>query len=158
MGAGRYDFFDGNGHAGHPAVDIFVCDRDHDSREDGTGRFAIVVSVCGGIVVSATRAWSRDSVDARGKVLRGGISCWIFDPVKARLYYYAHLSRLDIGAGERVDAGTPIGCIGRTGANASQPRSSTHLHFMCLSLEGPDPAPVNPRSILCGNDSVKPPR
>ena len=37
-----YDYFDGNKHGGHPAQDIFIRDKNQDSKDDATGRFVNV--------------------------------------------------------------------------------------------------------------------
>ena len=52
---------------------------------------------------------------------------------------YAHLSRIDVGAGRSVVAGTPVGAVGSTGVS-----TGPHLHFE-LRLRG---AALNPLSAL----------
>ena len=148
-GASAYSFFDGNGHRGHPALDLFIPDRNFDSKDDRTGRFVDVVSISDGLVVSVTRAWTGDSLDAEGHLLRGGICVWMFDPVRQALLYYAHLANVQVRAGEKLRAGSILGQLGRTGKNAARRRSSTHLHIMCLSLKTAVPTPRNLYDDLC---------
>jgi peptidoglycan LD-endopeptidase LytH len=149
VGSEEYSLFDGNRHRGHPAMDIFILDRDMDSRDDRTMHEVDVVSISDGIVISATRGWTQDSVDVEGGVLRGGICVWIYQPRQDALMYYAHLRDLAVHVGETVTAGSLLGHLGRTGKNAAPPRSSTHLHLMCLSLHGTAPAPRNIYDMLC---------
>ena len=47
-----YDWFDGNRHKGHPSLDIFIRDKNHDDRDDRTGSYVQVLSLTGGVVVA----------------------------------------------------------------------------------------------------------
>jgi hypothetical protein len=139
-----YDFYDGNRHGGHPAHDLFICDRDQDSRDDRSGREVPVVAFSAGVVVATATEWTP------GSDLRGGIYIWIYDPASDRFCYYAHLGRADVRPGQTVRAGEPLGVLGRSGKNAWAKRSPTHLHFMVLAWEGGRMTPVDPWLELLG--------
>lgn len=132
-----YDFFDGNAHGGHPAFDIFIHDRDQDSRDDRTGKEVQVLSLTRGIVVALEREWTP------GSPLRGGKYIWVYDPDKDMLIYYAHNAELLVVLGEIVSPGDPLATVGRTGFNAAQRRSPTHLHLSVLKVHDGRPQPVN---------------
>jgi murein DD-endopeptidase MepM/ murein hydrolase activator NlpD len=139
-----YSFFDGNKHKGHPAHDIFILDKNQDCIDDKTGKNVAVVAVSNGIVVGLDTTWETNSL------LRGGKYIWIYSRAYHSLFYYAHLSQAMVGIGDAVQAGQPIGYVGRTGLNAYKKRSPTHLHFMQLKLtEQYIPEPINPFSLLC---------
>lgn len=55
---------------------------------------------------------------------------------------YAHLSRIDVRSGERVECGQPIGAIGSTGMS-----TGPHLHYEVIRSG----RPVNPRDYLSLN-------
>ncbi len=137
-----YDWYDGNRHGGHPALDIFIRDRNQDDLDDRTGRPVQVLSVTGGIVVAVENEWTNKSR------LRGGKYLWIYDPSSGALVYYAHNSSLTVGLGDIVKPGDPIAFVGRTGLNAARKRSPTHLHLTLLtvgtdgSLVPEDPYPL----------------
>ena len=135
--AAGYDYFDGNRHGGHPAFDLFIIDRNQDSLDDRTGQPVMIVSITGGIVVAAEPAWE----EASG--LRGGKYLWIYDPVKHLLFYYAHNHELLVRVGDRIEPGTPIATVGRSGFNAAKQRSPTHLHLTVLEIVNGHPSPVN---------------
>jgi len=133
-----YDYFDGNRHGGHPAQDIFIHDRNQDSKDDRTGKFVNVCSVSNGIVVASENNWNSISP------LRGGKYIWIYDPDNNSLFYYAHTNEVLVNVGQIINAGDPIATVGRTGLNAFKQRSPTHLHFMELALDKEFyPKPVN---------------
>ena len=132
-----YDYFDGNRHGGHPSFDLFIIDRDQDSLDDRTGEPVTVVSMTGGIVVAAETEW------AEGSPLRGGKYLWIYDPDKRLLIYYAHNRDLLVAVGDRVEPGTPIATVGRSGFNAAKRRSPTHLHLTVLEVGVGRPQPLD---------------
>jgi murein DD-endopeptidase MepM/ murein hydrolase activator NlpD len=133
-----YDFFDGNRHKGHPGHDIFIRDKNQDGLDDVTGRPVEVISVSSGIVVSVNLNWEPSSP------IRGGNYIWIYDPIKSRYYYYAHLDEIFVSVGQIVSKGERLGTVGRTGVKAYPKSSPTHLHFVVhQSIEG-HPKPINP--------------
>ena len=132
-----YDYFDGNRHGGHPSYDLFIHDRNRDSRDDATGEPVIVRAMTAGVVVAAEPQWAETST------LRGGRYLWIYEPVEHLLIYYAHNRDLLVAVGDRVMPGTPIATVGRSGFNAYRQRSPTHLHLTVLRLENGRPRPIN---------------
>jgi len=140
--SGGYDFFSGNRHGGHPALDIFIQDRNQDSRDDRTGQPVRVLSLTGGVVVALEREWEASSS------LRGGKYIWIYDPANELLVYYAHNEELQVQLGQIVEPGQPLATVGRSGLNAAKRRSPTHLHFSVLRLVGGQPQPLNVYSDL----------
>lgn len=130
-----YDFFTGNRHGGHPALDIFISDRNQDSLDDRTGKPVTVLSVTGGVVVALEKDWDKTSK------LRGGKYIWIFDPGTNLLLYYAHNNDLMVDLGDIVSPGFPLATVGRSGLNAARRRSPTHLHFSVLKLVDGHPSP-----------------
>lgn len=146
-----YDWYDGNQHGGHPAVDIFIRDRNRDDLDDRTGAPVQVVSMTGGVVVALENDWPPKSK------LRGGKYLWIYDPSNGSLVYYAHNRELAVGLGDIVSPGDPIAIVGRTGLNAAKKRSPTHLHLTILSIGSDgalvpeDPYPVLHRSETRGD-------
>lgn len=132
-----YDYFDGNAHGGHPAHDLFMRDRNQDSLDDGTGNLVAVVAMEGGLIVSVENNWAQNSP------LRGGRYLWIYNPWDSSLTYYAHNETILVRIGDWVKPGAPVATVGRTGHNALQKRSPTHLHLMHLKVEGGRPRPVN---------------
>lgn len=123
-----YDYFQGNKHTGHPAHDIFILDKNQDSKDDNTLQPVAVVAVTSGLVVAHEDTWAEDSP------LRGGKYLWIFHPKNNRLYYYAHNDALSVQTGDFVTAGQKIAVVGRTGLNAFKQRSPTHLHLSMLEI------------------------
>jgi murein DD-endopeptidase MepM/ murein hydrolase activator NlpD len=88
----------------------------------------------------------------------GGRAVWLHDPALDVTYYYAHLDRWTVRAGQRVSAGQTIGLVGNTG-NASS--GSPHLHFGVYRADGQatDPMPyLNgaglPVPLLNGDSSL----
>ncbi len=137
-----YNFFAGNRHRAHPALDIFIRDRDQDQRDVRTGAFVPVLSLTGGIVVALETSWEP------GSLLRGGKYLWIYDPASDALVYYAHNRQLTVGLGAIVSPGDPIALVGRTGLNAYKKRSPTHLHITALKLGNGTLTPVNLYPLL----------
>jgi len=137
-----YDFFDGNRHKGHPGHDIFIRDKNQDGLDDVNGRPIEVISVSSGIVVSANLNWEPSSP------IRGGNYVWIYDPIKSRYYYYAHLNEIFVSVGQIVSKADRLGTLGRTGVKAYLKRSPTHLHFVVHHSVAGYPKPINPYSEL----------
>jgi murein DD-endopeptidase MepM/ murein hydrolase activator NlpD len=133
---GGYDFFSGNRHGGHPAYDIFIRDRNQDSRDDRSGNSVAVLSMTGGIVVALEKSWQQ------GSGLRGGKYIWVYDPANNLLVYYAHNEELFVELGAIVKPGDLLATMGRSGFNAAKRRSPTHLHFSVLHLNSGTPVPV----------------
>jgi len=137
-----YDYFDGNNHGGHPAHDLFIRDSNQDSRDDVTGEPVSVLAMENGLVISVENTWEKNSL------LRGGRYLWIYNPRDNSLTYYAHNDTIVVRNGDWVKPGQPIATVGRTGYNASQMRSPTHLHLMHLKIENGLPRPENRFSKL----------
>jgi len=137
-----YDFFDGNDHKGHPGHDIFIRDKNQDGLDDVTGEPVKVLSASPGIVVSINLDWKPSSP------LRGGNYIWIFEPIKSRYYYYAHLNEVFVKVGQIVSKGDRLGTVGRTGVNAYPKKSPTHLHFVVHESINGYPKPINPYTEL----------
>ncbi|MEI7816689.1 MAG: M23 family metallopeptidase [Desulfuromonadales bacterium] len=123
-----YDFFSGNSHGGHPAYDIFIRDRNQDSRDDRSGKAVQIVSMTGGVVVAFEKEWQQ------GSKLRGGKYIWVYDPANDLLVYYAHNEELFVEPGTIVKPGDLLATMGRSGLNAAKRRSPTHLHFSMLRI------------------------
>lgn len=140
---GRYDFFDGNSHKGHPALDIFINDYNQDCIDDKTAKSINVLSMTEGVVLAAEMKWDTSST------LRGGKYIWIYDPSNQLLLYYAHNNTINIKPGQVVKPGDIIATCGRTGLNAFMKRSPTHLHLMVLKIsENNYPKPINPYNYI----------
>lgn len=133
-----YRFFTGNPEGRHPSLDLFIHDRDQDSRDDRSGQPVTIVAYTSGVVVGLNRQWSP------GDPQRGGLYVWLYDPRTEHYSYYAHLSRVDVELGQTVAAGTPLGLLGRSGKNASQRRSPTHLHLQVLAWQRDNLVPFTP--------------
>ena len=137
-----YDFFDGNQHKDHPGHDLFIRDNNQDGLDDITGKPVEVISVSSGIVVSVNINWEVSSP------IRGGNYIWIFEPIKSRYYYYAHLNEVFVKVGQLVSKGDRLGTVGRTGVKAYPKRSPTHLHFVAHQSADGYPKPINPYTEL----------
>ena len=135
-----YDWFLGRDSKGHPGHDLFIHDRDRDSRDDRTGEPVRVLSIAAGIVVAYAPEWDASSG------LRGGRYVYVYSPAQRGIFYYAHNASILVKPGDVVTAGQPIATVGRTGRNAAMPRSPTHLHVMFLAI-GDDGYP-RPRDIF----------
>jgi murein DD-endopeptidase MepM/ murein hydrolase activator NlpD len=133
-----YDFFDGDQHKGHPGHDIFIRDKNQDGLDDITTKPVEVIAASPGIVVSVNLNWEPSSP------IRGGNTIWIYDPIRSRYYYYAHLNEIFIKVGQVVSKGERLATVGRTGAKAYPKRSPTHLHFTVHQSKDGYPKPVNP--------------
>jgi murein DD-endopeptidase MepM/ murein hydrolase activator NlpD len=132
-----YDFYRGNLHNGHPSLDIFIPDRNHDCLDDRSGKSVQVLSMTSGIVVAAEENWET------GSYLRGGRYLWVYDPGNDLLVYYAHNERLLVEAGDLVRPGDSIATVGRSGYNAAKQRSPTHLHLTVLKINRGRMTPVD---------------
>ncbi len=137
-----YDFFDGNDHRGHPGHDIFIRDKNQDGLDDRTGKPVEVISASPGMVVSVNFDWKPSSP------LRGGNYIWIYEPIKSRYYYYAHLNEIFVRVGQIVSKGDRLGTVGRTGVKAYPKQSPTHLHFVVHESIIGYPKPINPYTEL----------
>jgi len=133
-----YDFFDGNRHKGHPGHDIFIRDKNQDGLDDFTGRPVEIISISSGMVVSINLHWEPSSP------IRGGNYIRIYEPIKSRYYYYAHLNEIFVSVGQIVSKGDRLGTVGRTGVKAYPKSSPTHLHFVVHESTEGYPKPINP--------------
>ena len=134
----EFDLFNQSVSGSHPAHDIFIYDRDRDCIDDRRGQYVDVVSVGHGIVIAVEHDWQE------GSIFRGGNYVWVYDLERGGLWYYAHNRISVVQSGQRVRPGDKLGEVGRTGFNAAQNRSDTHLHLMYLELdEDLYPHPVN---------------
>ncbi len=91
-----------NGGRSHKGIDIYA--------KKGTA----VVAVCGG-VISSTKTEKLGGKTIRLRAASRGFTA-----------YYAHLDKITVRAGERVQQGQSIGTVGNTG-NAKH--KAAHLHF-----------------------------
>jgi hypothetical protein len=135
--AGNFDFFDRNGLNGHPAHDIFIHDKDRDDMDDRTGKPVNVLSMSGGVVISVQEEWTENDSSKGGKYI------WVFDPVTESIFYYAHNRAIFVEPGDVLKPGDIIAEIGRTGENAFESRSPTHLHLGMFKIENGVPKPHN---------------
>jgi murein DD-endopeptidase MepM/ murein hydrolase activator NlpD len=102
-----------------------------------------------GVDILAPRG-TRVLAAARGMVVStqpnrlGGTVVWVMGAGR-RLYYYAHLDRLEEGieVGRQVDAGQALGVVGTTGNARGGP---PHLHFGIYTATGA----VDPYLLLSG--------
>jgi peptidoglycan LD-endopeptidase LytH len=133
-----FDLFDNSKKSSHPAHDIFIKDKNQDCIDDRYGTYVDILSVSGGLVLATETDWQPESD------YRGGNYVWIYDFRTGGLWYYAHQRKVIVQAGQRVQAGDKLGEVGRTGYNAYQKRSETHLHLMYLRTDKDNlPRPVN---------------
>lgn len=133
-----FDLFDNNVRGSHPAHDLFIKDKDQDNLDDRTWKPVDILSFTSGIVLATETGWKYNSE------FRGGNWIWIYDPCLDGLFYYAHNNFVEVQPGQWVKAGDKIAEMGRSGYNAYQKRSPTHVHLMYLQLdEYAMPVPVN---------------
>ena len=137
-----YDFYDGNLHGGHPGYDIFIHDKNHDCVDDRTGKPVFVLAPVDLLILSTYQTWTQ------GSELRGGNYIWAIDPIKDRIYYFAHLGSVRVSGGTVVRAGDKIGTVGRTGKSAIELRSPSHLHLMVLTVKGTELVPFDYWDIM----------
>lgn len=121
-----YSFFDGNRHGGHPAHDIFIFDKNRDSLNDRTNKPVYVLAILDGIILSTYSDWQI------GSKMRGGNYIWCYHSKEKLVSYYAHLNKILVNPGQKVNSGERLGTIGRTGFSAFPKTSPTHLHLMVL--------------------------
>lgn len=124
-----FDLFDFKVRGSHPAQDIFVQDRNQDVLDDRTSAPVDVLSMSNGLVLGVETDW------LVGSEYRGGNWIWIYDPTMNGLFYYAHNNEVVVVPGQWVQAGDKIAEMGRSGLNAYQSRSPTHLHLMYLQIQ-----------------------
>lgn len=127
--ASGFNYFDGNKHAGHPAHDIFIADKNQDCMDDKSKKPVNILSMSGGIVIASESNWDTTSN------LRGGKYIWIYDPFSNSFFYYAHSNNIFVKPCDIVKPGDIIATVGRTGLNAFKKKSPTHLHLMQLKLD-----------------------
>jgi hypothetical protein len=133
-----FDLFDMKVKGSHPAHDLFVRDKDQDNLDDRTWKAVDVMAFTSGLVLATEINWKYDSD------YRGGNWIWIYDPCLDGLFYYAHNNIVEVQPGQWVNAGDKISEMGRSGYNAYQKRSPTHLHLMYLELDSEGlPTPYN---------------
>lgn len=137
-----FQFFSGNRQGIHPSLDLFILDKDQDSLDDRSQAPVTIVAYSGGVVVGVNQEWEFPSQ------VRGGKYVWIFDPTTNHYCYYAHLAQVNVEIGQIVEAGEPLGLLGRTGLNAYKKRSPTHLHLMVLTYHQGEMVPYSPWSEL----------
>jgi Peptidase family M23. len=134
---GKYNYFAGNKHVGHPSQDIFIHDNDQNIIDDNTGKPVDVLSLTGGVVIASRSTW--EPTETR----RGGIYLWIYDNATDAVVYYAHNSKILVTPGDTIYPGMKIAEIGRSGINAYKKRSPTHLHLSYLKVNTNLPVPEN---------------
>jgi hypothetical protein len=123
-----FDLFDVEVKGSHPAHDLFILDRNRDSRDDRTKEPVDILSFSSGIILDVQNDWQPES----GR--RGGNYVWIYDPCRNGLFYYAHFNSVVVEQGSWINPGDKLGEVGRTGLNATRKRSDTHLHLMFLRM------------------------
>jgi murein DD-endopeptidase MepM/ murein hydrolase activator NlpD len=104
--------------------------------DDSTGKPVDVVSMTNGIVISTVENWKP------GSKLRGGNYVKIYDINESLIFYYSHLSRVDVLPGKLINAGDKIGEVGRTGRKANLIQGKTHLHIAMLKFKNGYPKPA----------------
>ena len=144
-----FDFFDSRVRKSHPGHDLFIKDRNNDCIDDVMCEQVDVLAFTGGLVLGIRQDWTPQSQ------WRGGNYIWVYNPCLNALLYYAHNNSVNVQPGQWIKAGDVLGKMGRTGFNAWQPRSPTHLHFMYLKITDEGlPEPYNPLSLLMDSKVV----
>lgn len=133
--AAGYDYFQGSNTKGHPAHDIMILDSNKDLLEDSTLKPVDVVSMSSGVVVATDTTWKI------GSLLRGGKYVKVFDVTNEGIFYYSHLSQVNVKPGDVINAGDKIGEVGRTGRKAILPGGKTHIHVAFLKSDDGYPIP-----------------
>lgn len=135
--AAGYDYFQGSNTKGHPAHDIMILDANKDLLDDSTLKPVDVLTMSSGVVVATDTTWKE------GSLLRGGKYVKIFDVTNDGIFYYSHLSKVNVRPGQIVNCGDKIGEVGRTGRKAILPAGKTHLHIAFLKSVDGYPKPVD---------------
>ncbi len=130
-----YDYFQGSNSKGHPAHDIMILDKNKDLLDDSTSEPVDVLSMSSGMVIAIDTNWKT------GSLLRGGKFVKIFDVTNNGIFYYSHLSKVNVIPGDIVNAGDKIGEVGRTGRKAILADGKTHLHIAFLKSVNGYPLP-----------------
>lgn len=136
----KFDLFDQTVSGSHPAHDIFIFDLNQDCIDDRKQEYVDIVSVGNGVVLAVERDWTDSSE------YRGGNYVWVFDTERGGLWYYAHHRKVVVEPGQIVRPGNKLGEVGRTGFNAKNKRSDTHLHLMYLEID--DTFSPNPKNYF----------
>ncbi|HLO45494.1 MAG TPA: M23 family metallopeptidase [Leadbetterella sp.] len=145
----KFDLFDHTVSGSHPAHDIFIFDPDQDCIDNRKNEYVDIVSVGNGVVLATEKDWTDSSE------YRGGNYVWVFDFERGGFWYYAHHRKVVVEPGQIVKPGDKLGEVGRTGFNAKNKRSDTHLHLMFLELnEELYPQPKNYYEWLKGAATV----
>lgn len=146
----NFNLFDHSVAGSHPAHDIFIYDPDQDCMDNRKQAFVDIVSVGNGVVMAVEKEWSDSSK------YKGGNYVWVFDFERGGLWYYAHHRKVVVEPGQIVRPGDKLGEVGRTGFNAKNKRSDTHLHLMYLELDQElYPKPKNFYQWLKNAESLK---
>ncbi len=133
-----FNLFDHSVSGSHPAHDIFIYDPDQDCIDNRKQEYVDIVSVGNGVVLAVEKDWTDTSK------YRGGNYVWVFDFERGGLWYYAHHRKVVVEPGQIVKPGNKLGEVGRTGFNAKNKRSDTHLHLMYLEVDSSNyPKPKN---------------
>jgi hypothetical protein len=125
----EFNLFDHTVSGSHPAHDIFIYDPDQDCIDNRKQEYVDIVSVGNGVVLAVEKDWTDSSE------YRGGNYVWVFDFERGGLWYYAHHRKVVVEPGQIVRPGNKLGEVGRTGFNAKNKRSDTHLHLMYLEVD-----------------------
>lgn len=134
----EFNLFDHTVSGSHPAHDIFIFDPDQDCIDNRKQEYVDIVSVGNGVVLAVEKDWTDTSE------YRGGNYVWVFDFERGGLWYYAHHRKVVVEPGQIVTPGNKLGEVGRTGFNAKNKRSDTHLHLMYLEVDSSySPQPKN---------------
>jgi FkbH-like protein len=121
---------------------------DHEAYDIFTDEGSPIMAFCAGVVVTAIDGWRckrGEWVEGTGAGERSGNAVLIYNPVLESYSYYAHLSRIDVAAGDIVYPSGHIGLVGKTGINAM--RTLPHLHFEYKVARGNELIPLRFREI-----------
>jgi len=87
-----------------------------------------IYSMSRGLVVLAENSW-KENDDRSTSSNRGGNTVIVFNPDDGSFYRYAHMQEVKVTAGMVLKNGEPMGTVGHTGINASEPGHGEHLHL-----------------------------